>query len=197
MIDLNKIKKCVINLPHRPEKLKQVKEEINSFFDNKEFQLINGVIEETPHKGIAQAHMNCISLAKSNNWDSVLIMEDDLQFRSNAKEYANKAFLDVPSDYNILLGGLYSTDKLTPYNDFWQLTSEFCGLQFYIVNSNAYDTILNFKKNMHIDRFMASPQGNLKAYVTNKFFAIQRAGHSDNVGMYKDYTDYLTKFELL
>lgn len=54
MIDLNKINKCVINLPHRREKLKQVKEEINTFFDNKDFQLINGVIEETPHKGIAQ-----------------------------------------------------------------------------------------------------------------------------------------------
>lgn len=196
MIDLNKINKCVINLPHRPEKLKQVKEEIDSFFDNKDFQLINGVIEETPHKGIAQAHMNCISLAKSNNWDSVLIIEDDLQFRSNAKEYTNKAFKDVPIDYNILLGGLYSTDKLTPYNEYWQETKEFCGLQFYIVNSNAYDTILNFKKNMHIDRFMVG-RGELKSYVTNKFFAIQRAGISDNIGMYKDYSDYLTKFELL
>ena len=196
MIDLNKINKCVINLPHRPEKLKQVKEEINSFFDNKEFQLVNGVIEDSPYKGISQAHMNCISLAKSNNWDSVLIIEDDLQFRSNAKEYANKAFLDIPSDYNILLGGLYSTEKLTPYNEFWQETKEFCGLQFYIVNSNAYDTILNFKKNMHIDRFLAG-HGNLKSYVTNKFFAIQRAGHSDNVGMYKDYTDCLTDFNLL
>lgn len=196
MIDLNKINKCVINLPHRPEKLKQVTEEINTFFDNKEFQLVNGVIEETPHKGIAQAHMNCIKLAKANNWENVLIMEDDLQFRQGAKEYANKAFLDIPSDFNILLGGLYSTDKLTPYNEFWQKTSEFCGLQFYIVNANAYDTILNFKKNSHIDRFMAV-RGELKCYVTNKFFAIQRAGHSDNVGMYKDYTDYLKDFNLL
>lgn len=196
MIDLNKINKCVINLPHRPEKLKQVKEEIDSFFDNTDFQLVNGVIEESPHKGIAQAHMNCISLAKSNNWDNVLIIEDDLQFRPNAKEYAINAFKDVPSDYNILLGGLYSSDKLIPYNEYWQETKEFCGLQFYIVNSNAYDTILNFKKNSHIDRFMAST-GNLKSYVTNKFFAIQRAGISDNVGMYKDYTDYLKEFELL
>ena len=196
MIDLNKINKCVINLPHRPEKLKQVTEEINTFFDNKEFQLVNGVIEETPYKGIAQAHMNCIKLAKVNNWDSVLIMEDDLQFRPNAKEYAINAFKYTPSDFNILLGGLYSTDKLTPYNEYWQETKEFCGLQFYVVNSNAYDTILNFKKNCHIDRFMAGA-GNLKSYVTNKFFAIQRAGHSDNVGMYKDYTDYLKDFNLL
>lgn len=195
-INLQKTHRCLINLPHRKDKLDSAVVEIESFFDNKDFHLINGVVEETPHKGIAQAHMNCISLAKSNNWDSVLIMEDDLQFRPNAKEYANKAFLDIPSDYNILLGGLYSTEKLTPYNEFWQETKEFCGLQFYIVNSNAYDTILNFKKNMHIDRFLAG-HGNLKSYVTNKFFAIQRAGHSDNVGMYKDYTDCLTDFNLL
>lgn len=194
--NLQKTHRCLINLPHRKDKLDSAVVEIESFFGNKYFHLINGVVEETPHKGIAQAHMNCISLAKSNNWDSVLIMEDDLQFRPNAKEYAIEAFNNAPNDWDILLGGLYSTDKLTPYNDFWQETKEFCGLQFYIVNANAYDTILNFKKNMHIDRFIAG-RGELKSYVTNKFFAIQRAGISDNVGMYKDYTDYLTKFELL
>ncbi len=123
-------------------------------------------------------------------------MEVDIEFRPGAKEYAAEAFKNLPEDWDILLGGLYSTDKLTPYNDYWSQTGEFAGLHFYIVNSKAYDTILNFNKNMHIDRFMAG-QGKLKCYAANKFFAIQKPGHSDNVGMYRDYTENLKDFDLL
>ncbi len=187
---------CLINLPNRPEKLESAITEMKSFFDNPGFFKVDGVIESSPYLGIAQAHINCIQLAKECGWKRVVIIEDDIEFMPGAKEYANECFKNLPDDWDILLGGLYSTDKLTPYNEYWQHTREFAGLHFYMVNEKAYDTILNFKKNMHIDRFMAG-QGKLKCYVANKFFAIQKPGHSDNVNMYRDYSEMLTKFELL
>lgn len=188
--------RCLINLPHRTDKLDSAVVEIRKVFDIANFFKIDGVIEESPYLGIAQAHMNCIAFAKEAGLDRIIIMEDDIEFRQGAKEYAIEAFNNIPNDWDILLGGLYTTDKLTPYNEYWQRTNEFAGLHFYMVNSKAYDTILNFKKNMHIDRFMAG-QGKLNCYVTNKFFAVQKPGHSDNVGMFRDYSDYLTKFDLL
>lgn len=211
MIDLDLIQQAIINLPNRPDKLDYSLIEMEQFFKQlystkpylKNTIIINGEIESSPYLGIAQAHMNCIKYAKQNNFPYFLIMEDDIQFRPGSKEYATEAFKHLPNDWDILLGGLYSTDGLIPYNDYWQQTKEFCGLQFYIVHSRAYDKILSFKKNMHIDRFMAG-RGELKCYVTNKFFAMQRPGFSDNVGMYKDYTDHLNEqikvtkgFELL
>jgi hypothetical protein len=194
-MNIEVIPKCLINLPERTIKLIDSEKEINSFFDNKAYKLIEGVKEDVSYKGIAQAHMNCISYAKENNFDNVLIMEDDIAFRSNAKQYAINAFNDVPSDYDLLLGGLYNSEKLTPYNEYWNKTSEFAGLHFYVVNKKAYDKILSFKKNGHIDRYMC--KANLKCYVTKKFFATQRAGFSDNVGQFKDYSYLLDKFDLL
>lgn len=193
---LYRIPRCLINLPDRPEKLESAIKEMASFFDVPHFYKIDGVIESSPYLGIAQAHMNCIQFAKECESPYVIIMEDDIEFRPGAREYANECFNNLPDDWDILLAGLYSTDKLTPYNDYWQQTGEFAGLHFYVVHSKAYDTILNFKKNSHIDRFMAGP-GKLKCFVTNKFFAIQKPGHSDNAGMYRDYTDKLSDFTLL
>lgn len=203
MIEITNILPLIISLPERKEKLQNSIIELKSFTVNPGFFLIPGIIESAPYLGIAQAHMNAISISRDNEWPYTLIIEDDIQFRPGAKEYATEAFKHIPEDWDILLGGLYSTDGLTPYNEYWQLTKEFCGLQFYIVNSRVYDKILSFKKNMHIDRWMAG-QGGLKCYVTNKFFAMQRPGFSDNCGVYKDYTEHLNEqiktykgFELL
>lgn len=177
---LYRIPRCLINLPDRPEKLESAIKEMASFFDVPHFYKIDGVIESSPYLGIAQAHMNCIQFAKECESPYVIIMEDDIEFRPGAREYANECFNNLPDDWDILLAGLYSTDKLTPYNDYWQQTGEFAGLHFYVVHSKAYDTILNFKKNSHIDRFMAGP-GKLKCFVTNKFFAIQKPVHKDKL----------------
>lgn len=203
MIEINKLLPLFISLPERKEKLSLAKKEISDFLNSNCYFHIPGVKESSPYLGIAQAHMNAISISRDNDWPYTLIVEDDIQFRPGAKEYATEAFKHIPEDWDILLGGLYSTDGLTPYNEFWQQTKEFCGLQFYIVNSRAYDKILSFKKNMHIDRWLAG-QGGLKCYVTNKFFAMQRPGFSDNCGVYKDYTEHLNEqiktykgFELL
>jgi hypothetical protein len=39
--------------------------------------------------------------------------------------------------------------------------------------------------------------GGLNCYVTNKMFAIQSNGYSDNVGSMVDYSDKIRKFALL
>ena len=196
-MDLNLIPKLVINLPERVERLERFNKETNW-----EVSVINGVKASPSWHGIAQAHMNCIKLAKAANWDKVLIMEDDLYIPAKGKavlvDYLYGAFNDkkVPENWDVLLGGLYHAQHLTKVNNYWSKVGEFCALHFYIVNAKAYDKLLTWDNTNHYDRWMGR-QG-LNCYVTNKFFAIQYDGYSDNVNKITDYNStYLSKFAIL
>ena len=195
-MNLDEIPKCIINLPTRPERLKQTEEELAKFFKNTSYTLIEGVKTKSSKLGIAKAHMNCIEYAKNNNLPNILILEDDVIFRDNAREYADECIKNIPEDYDLLLGGLYDSLKLESVNNFWNKTERFCGLHFYIVNEKAYDKILAYNGETHIDKYMVR-FAKLNSYVTKKHFAIQRVGFSDNVKRNVDYSILLERFELL
>lgn len=195
-MNLETLPKALINLPSRKDRLIEATKEIDSFFYNKAIINIDGVIDDKPMVGIAKAHLNAIRYAKEKGYDNILIMEDDLLFRPNAKEYAINAFHNLPNDYDILLGGIYNGKK-TYHNDYWNKVGAFSGLHFYVVNHKAYDKILNnFKFNQHIDRWLVAV-ANLDCYVTNKFFCIQRNGYSDNAKTFCNYDYLLNESDLL
>lgn len=184
----------VINLPERKDRLNLFKQELEYTFFSP--QLILGVKHNDPMIGIGQAHINCITLAKQRELHCILIMEDDLVFNGKEKTtpYLKMCMENLPEDWDILLGGIYS-GKPKKYNEYWSLVKEFCGLQFYIVNSKAYDKILQYDFKTHIDRWLGKQD--LKCYVANKFFATQRSGLSNNTGKNEDYSNRLKKYDLL
>lgn len=199
-INLDQLPICVINLPHRTERLKRTHLQLNEFFKcDKEFNVMPGIVDRQPMKGIAQSHMNCIQLAKDNKWPYVIIVEDDVHFQSKqSKEYANECMMNVPDDFEILCSGIYTGADLKPINNHWNKVTEFSGLHFYIVNEIAYDKILAFNKDQHIDRWLGKTNGcNLKCYVASNFFAIQFDGFSDNVQQEMQYSYLLKKFKVL
>lgn len=197
-MNIKEIQKIVINLPERSDRLIQFNEEYNKIFEDK-YTIIEGVKNRLPFKGIAQAHLNCINYAKNNKLDNILIMEDDLKIvGSNTINYINDCLYNIPDEYDILLGGVYTSAQLINYNQYWSQTKDFSGLQFYIVNKKAYNTILKYDNNGHIDKWLANNNGaNLKCYVTNYFFAIQHNGYSDNVQNDTNYDHLLQRFKLL
>jgi glycosyl transferase, family 25 len=193
---LNDIPKLVINLPQRTDRLELFKQELIHI--NSHVQIINGIEHQNPMVGIGQAHINCILIAKQNEWDNVIIMEDDCIFQGKEKtlEYINNCLLNAPNDWDILLGGVYYSKKRSPFNDYWERIGEFCGLHFYIVNSKAYDKILEYDFTQHIDRWL-NHNNRLNCFVAKKFFATQRDGFSDNTKKKEDYSRLLKKYELL
>lgn len=189
---LKDIPKLVINLPARTDRLIHIKNELKDW----DFQIVNGVRAEKVIQGIGQAHVNCVLLAKQNDWDQVLIMEDDVELRKGCEEYLNLAFKCTPNDWELLLGGIYH-GKVFKYNDYWNKTGEFCGLHFYIVRKSAYDKVLEYDGKHHIDRWMNRYGTRLNTYVTSKFVAIQQEGYSDNVNKNVNYADKLSRYKLL
>ena len=189
------VNKIVINLPERTDRLQKFDQRFRELFEGS-YTVVEGVRNKIPFHGIAQAHMNAIKIAKDNNWDKVLIMEDDVLFSPSSKKYMDKIYSDLPKDWDILLGGLYWSRMMVEHNKNWYKTSEFCALHYYIVNQKAYDKLLKFDYSNHFDRWVGT-QG-LNVYVPKKFFAIQEDGYSDNVNKLTDYNStYLSKFEIL
>ena len=199
-INLNDLPVCIINLPHRTERLKRTCLELDKFFQfKKDYTLIPGIMERQPMKGIAQSHMNAVQWAKDNKHPFVIIVEDDVHFQSTqSKQYADQCMLNVPDDFEILCSGIYTGTDLKLVNNYWSSVTEFSALHFYIVNETAYDRILAFNKDQHIDRWLGKKNGcALKCYVAREFFAIQYEGYSDNAQQEMSYSHLLKKFKLL
>ena len=194
-MDYRSLKKLVINLPERIDRLESVKTQLK----DAEFTIVHGVISDKPLLGIAKAHLNCIEYAKMHDWDKVLIMEDDVVLRPNFETYLNHCLYNAPNDWDILLGGIYNNKGIQNYNDFWDKVGEFRGLHFYIVNKNAYDKILLYppEKMQHIDAWMNRHGRGLICYVTKKYIATQSSGYSDNVKASVDYSHLINNKKLL
>jgi len=192
---LSEINKLVISLPDRHDRRKECRKELEGFGT---YQFVNGVFDVVPRKGIAQAHKNCIQIAIQNEWDNVLIMEDDVCFQGKEKTipYLHECLRNLPSNWDMLLGGVYDSNCILPYNNYWDRTETFCGLHFYIANRSIYDRILACDGSIHIDRWI-NLNNNRDCFVTKKFVATQRAGKSDNTGQVQNYEAKLKHFRLL
>jgi len=198
-MNLIDIPKLVINLPDRPDRLESFKEQFKYIDQGGDsFEVIPGIRENPPLKGIAEAHKNAIRKAKENHWPQVLILEDDVLFQAQHKtiEFVQNALHNLPEKWDILLGGVYEASKVKPYNDYWMTCGQFCSLHFYIVNSHFYDHILTHNQNVHIDRWI-NHNNNFNIFIPTKFFAIQKPGKSDNTGRVENYEAKLMKFKLL
>lgn len=197
MIDLNTIPRIVINIKERTDRLTQFHIENDIFFNNQNTIIMEALVGTPSREYISQSHKKAIQLAKDNNWESILIMEDDIKFMPSSFNYAQECFNNLPKDWDILLGGIYTSNGLRTVNKYWKQTITFSGAHFYIVNKKAYDKILSMPNSRDIDIWLADKRGgNLNCYVVDQFFAIQHPGYSNNVGKVIDYTDLLKKFKL-
>jgi hypothetical protein len=195
-MNLDDVSKYVINLTHRTDRLGSFVREIHKTFKNKDFTIIDGVIKETPKLGIWQAFKNCIQDAKNKNHSYILVMEDDVVFRDGAYEYANECLKNLPKDWDILLGGLYSAKELIEYNSYWNKVIDFSGGHCMIISSRIFDKLLNMEEKIHVDRTLA--RNNIfNCYVVKKLFTIQAIGFSDKNNKYVDHSELLKDFELL
>jgi hypothetical protein len=194
---LSEITKLVINLPQRSDRLTILNKELK-YIGSPDYKVIEGVKHENPIKGIGLAHLNCILYAKMNQLSYVLIMEDDVRFQGKEKtlHYVNECLSNLPRKWDILLGGYYNLHEKKNHNQYWDKIGEFSGLQFYIVNSIAYNKILEYDFKDHIDIWV-NQNNRLNTYATKKLFATQHTGYSDNDKSFVNYDHRLKNFDLL
>jgi GR25 family glycosyltransferase involved in LPS biosynthesis len=95
-------------------------------------------ITNAGHFGCLLSHIKAIKKAKKNNYNNVMILEDDIIFNNNFLEEISK--IKLPK-YDILyLGGLINEKKL--FFNGWGSVSKVMGAYGYIINKDYYDIIL-------------------------------------------------------
>jgi glycosyl transferase family 25 len=149
-----------INLEKREDRKKLILEEfIKIDVPIEKINKISGIyIPKNGHKGCTQSHLLAITLAKLNEWGSVLIFEDDMELNVTPDEFNTNInnIMDYFSTNNIdwnviMLGTAQETKTDISYNNISNnnisnnnivtINSSSTGVS-YIVNKNYYDILI-------------------------------------------------------
>jgi len=105
------------------------------------------------HKKVSctASHQKCIQIAKDNNWESVLIFEDDAIFDVDFITKANECIADLKNmEWDMFFFGG------EPASDCPAVTKNICktdgiyGAHAYAIHKSFYDQILQFPTDMHL-----------------------------------------------
>lgn len=148
-----------------------------SFFSSIDNGLLNeGVISRT-EKSLCMSHLQCVVNAKLNDYKSVLICEDDINFIPNVKEEFVRFVKTVPKDWDFLqIGNQLWADKWLRrkyisenlYKFEWGTGSHCVGINF-----NSYDILIDRFKQLDVptDFMYYDLFSKVRCYCPEKFLA--------------------------
>jgi len=181
-----------INLESRPDRKQHVENQLKSIRIKAErfnaIKLSNGAI------GCSMSHLKIIETAKANNWDHVLIVEDDILFTNPnlfVKQF-NK-FLSNHKDFDVVL---IAGNNVPPYNLIDDSCVQVTRCQTttgYLVQKHYYDILIkNYKEGIlllmkepanhviyAIDKYWFNLQAIHKWYLIIPLSVTQREDYSD------------------
>jgi len=197
----------VINLDRRPDRLSEVKIELQKADINnyERFCAIDGKTlthkykfvptdsmgdaQAMGHIGCTLSHFGVLNKAKSDGADKYVVFEDDVEFHKDFKSLFDECYKDVPTDWDcILFGGSHvgGFDRITErvIRIFGSYTTH-----AMIINKSMYDKLSMVWGNAgsEVDVAMASLHKDNKCYAFNPPLAWQRAGFSDILGKHDEY----------
>jgi len=146
----------IINLKRREDRKiimieKLAEEKIDNYeiieaYDGKDIEIIKkfnlikkySKIINSGHYACLLSHIKVIKKAKKNNYNNIMILEDDVIFNNNFLEEIKK--IKLPQYDLIYLGGLIKEKKV--FLNGWGKRLKVMGAYGYIINKNMYDKIL-------------------------------------------------------
>jgi glycosyl transferase family 25 len=157
-----------INLDHRSDRRQHVEKQLHSIgitnpMRFSAIKLQNGAI------GCAMSHLKCLEYARHNNWDHVLIVEDDIQFLDPGLFITQmNEFLNNQKEWDVvLLGG----NNVPPYRqvDSTCVQVSFCQTTTgYLVKNHYLDVLIHNVRN-GISNLIRDPRNHVM-YAIDKFW---------------------------
>jgi glycosyl transferase family 25 len=163
-----------INLLSRPDRKNHVERQLQSIgISAQRFNAIkmpNGAI------GCSMSHLKIIQTAKANNWDHVLIVEDDILFtNSNLFVQQFNKFLSNHKDFDVVL---IAGNNIPPYKTIDESCVQVTHCQTttgYLVQKHYYDILIkNYKDGI---LFLMREPNNHKLYAIDKYWFNLQAIH--------------------
>lgn len=203
------IKNCLyINLEHREDRKENILRQFEEM--GMPIQRFNAIRNVNGAIGCSLSHLKCLMTAKENNWDNVMIVEDDIFFldKNLFLEKLDK-FLKDEIDYDVLL---LAGNNFPPYKKINENCIQVNNCQTttgYIVKRHYYDTMINnireglklLIKNPFHHRFYAIDvwwkilQRKDKWYLLTPIMAVQMSGYSDIEKRVINYTNVMLKYD--
>jgi glycosyl transferase family 25 len=134
-----------INLPSRPDRKKHVEEQLNTIGIKPErfnaIRMDNGAI------GCSMSHLRLLETAKLNNWEHILIVEDDILFTDpNLFVTQFNKFLSSNIDFDVVLIAGNNMPPYTKISDECVKVTHCQTTTGYLVKRHYYDTLIkNYK----------------------------------------------------
>lgn len=151
------------------------------------------------------AHAYCLSYraavvdAMRNNYDSVLILDDDAALADNLMDVLSHAFRDLPANWHMLYlaanhGYPQPTSMPTEADrigDYLYRLKGSMGSHAIIVNKVAFPALLRYTAGAYapLDTYLSLYQKFFPCYITYPGLATQLAGHSDIIQESVNYTE--------
>ena len=157
-----------INLESRSDRKEHVENQL-AIIGLQNFKRFNAIKLENGALGCSMSHLKCLQTAKTNNWDHVLICEDDIQFLDPTLFISQfNAFLKTHNTWDVVL---IAGNNMIPYKPIDTVCIQVYACQTttgYIVQRHYYDTLIeNYKAG--IKQLMLEPQ-NSKLYAIDKYW---------------------------
>lgn len=178
-----------INLPDRKDRRQEVLPEFKKFGIDPIFfeavRTLNG------RDGCRMSHLKLFEYLVSLNNFPVMVCEDDVVFQNYPLQVLNSAFESLPWDWDALWLGATLTEHLSRYNDnLFRLRGGWTTHCIIYNNPNVLKYVLSHAEQIYkIDVFMADyVQKYFNCFITYPMIATQRAGHSDIINKFTDYS---------
>jgi GR25 family glycosyltransferase involved in LPS biosynthesis len=178
-----------INLDERKDRWKSAIEQFEK--NNIAVERISGIKNKfNINKTISDAEMGIVLTHKliyldaiKNNYNNILILEDDCIFRDTFVEDFNKTIKELPNDWDLFyLGGLYWWSLPKEYSENISLANKILGAHALGVKSTVFETLLNLTNfSEAVDVTYANKQKDLKSYISKKTLIGQKRGIKSDV----------------
>ena len=162
-----------INLEERSDRRAHVEKQLASIGIHNS-QRFNAIKMKDGRIGCSMSHLKCLQLAQKNNWEHVLIVEDDITFTNPTMFKTHLAgFFQDEIIYDVLFFGGNVVPPYKPVNSHCvQVFSCQCAVG-YLVKQHYYETLI---QNIHegIRKLLKEPEKHVLYAIDKYWFSLQR-----------------------
>lgn len=184
----------VINLPERTDRLLDIAEQLYKW--NIPYELVNAVKHENGAEGLRITVEGIFREAVKQEWESILIFEDDAIFvdsGGNPNEVMEKVVKQLPKTWDILyLGAQCTTGFKMRVSSNLLLVENAYATHAWALSLHGIKEVLMSVLEAPIDNCVVKkiqPQGN--TYITYPLLCSQRAGMSNIGNTYIDWSPFI------
>ena len=165
-----------INLESRPDRREHLEKQLHAIgFPQQVYQRFPAISLENGRFGCSISHIKCLEIAKKNNWEHVLIVEDDIEFLDPElfKKQLN-TFLasSLTNEFDVLL---FAGNVVPPYKKINESCVKVDRCQTttgYLVRRHYYDTLIeNIREGLNL--LMKNPEKHVMYAIDKWWFQLQ------------------------